>query len=223
MATREAISTISYNTEPFLREHLDRWIKAHWIQSYQYIYHHGEDGDKDHIHLRIEPNRQLDQMQLTEELREYPAGAEKPLGCQPWRRSKEEDWILYVVHDAEYLRTKYNGGDKCEKIPYEWTDIKVSDMYDIETIYLRAKANLSHTGSNLVKRFRQGERAADMISMGENSYLVSSVLRTLNATDYEKLSMEYENLREYVMQLEEAIADSGHEIVISNDGRFVIE
>ena len=91
MATQKPISTISYNSEAFLKEKLDSWVNAHIIQCYQYICHKGEDGDKDHIHLRIEPNKKLDPMSLTEELKEYQIGKEKPLGVRPWRPSSEAD------------------------------------------------------------------------------------------------------------------------------------
>ena len=125
MATQKPISTISYNTEGFLHEKLEEWREAHIISCYQYIKHIGEDGDKDHIHLRIEPNKRIDPMILQEELKEYQIGKEKPLGCRPFRPSKEEDWYLYSVHDKGYLKIKYGGGEKGEKLPYKWQDIKV--------------------------------------------------------------------------------------------------
>ena len=48
MATQKPISTISYNSESFLKEKLDIWLSAHIIQAYQYIFHKGEDvvGEK---------------------------------------------------------------------------------------------------------------------------------------------------------------------------------
>jgi len=107
MATQKPISTISYNTEAFLIEKLEELRKAHTIQAFQYIKHKGEDGDKDHIHLRIEPNRALDPMDLTDLLREYQFGKDKPLGVRTWRPSKEEDWFLYAVHDSAYMKLKY--------------------------------------------------------------------------------------------------------------------
>ncbi len=70
MATSRPISTISYNTEQFLKETLDNWIKQHIIMNYMYICHKGEDGDKDHIHVFIEPNKKLDPMDLMEKLKE---------------------------------------------------------------------------------------------------------------------------------------------------------
>ena len=118
MATQKPISTISYNSEAFLKEKLNEWYKDHIIQAYQYICHKGEDGDKDHIHLRIEPNKRVDPMALTEQLKEFEIGKIKPLGIRPWRASKEEDWFLYAVHDKDYLKLKYGGFQKFEKLPY---------------------------------------------------------------------------------------------------------
>lgn len=91
MATQKPISTISYNTEAFLKEKLEQWLKAHLISAYLYICHKGEDGDKDHIHLRIELNKRIDPMDLSEELKEYLPYETKPRGVRPWRPAKEED------------------------------------------------------------------------------------------------------------------------------------
>lgn len=115
MATQRPISTISYNSESFLIEKLQRLFDAHVIQAWQYICHKGEDCDKDHIHLRIEPNKRIDPMELTEMFKEYEKGKDKPLGVRPWRQSKEEDWFLYAVHDSDYLSLKYGGGERGEK------------------------------------------------------------------------------------------------------------
>ena len=147
MATQKPISTISYNTEAFLKEKLDTWYQAHIIQAYMYICHKGEDGDKDHIHVRIEPNKRIDPMDLKEGLNEYQIGHDKPLTCRPFRPSVEEDWVLYAVHDEKYLKLKY-GSDKGEKIPYQWSDIKASEGYDVEVAYLRAKSKQEHTSTS---------------------------------------------------------------------------
>ena len=124
----------------------------------------GEDGDKDHIHLRIEPNKKLDPMDLQEELREYQVGKEKPLGCRPFRPSKEEDWFLYVVHDSDYLKFKYGGGEKGEKLPYKWQDIKVPEDYDCEIAFIRAKAKLEHTSVNMASRMQKRRRSVKSCS-----------------------------------------------------------
>lgn len=119
VATQKPISTISYNSREFLLEKLNLWVEQHLIQTYQVIFHKGEDGDKDHAHVRIEPNKKLDPMDLTEKLKEFVQDNDKPLGVRPWRPSQEEDWFLYAVHDSQYLKLKYKSGEKGEKLPYK--------------------------------------------------------------------------------------------------------
>ena len=171
MATQKPISTISYNHEYFLKEKLDNLVKQHIIQNYMYIKHIGEDGDKDHIHLRIEPNKRIDPMDLIDLFKEPVPDNPKPLGIRPFRPSKEEDWILYAVHDPEYLNIKYGGGEKGEKIPYQWQDLVVPEImeHDKEIAYIRAKATLKHTSSNLATRIQNGEHPLNLILEGENA------------------------------------------------------
>lgn len=222
MATRTPISTISYNTEKFLVEKLNEWKKAHWIQSYMYICHKGEDGDKDHIHLRIEPNKSLDPMDLTDELKEYDPTNNKPLCVRPWRTSKEEDWILYAVHDKTYLDWKYDGGEKGEKLPYSKDDIRADDGFDIEVAFIRAKAYLEHTAPNLAKRMQEGEDTYKMILQGENPYLINGLKRALADEPYQKLKAEYDRLYDLKERLLKAIEEANL-VVVEEDGKTVIK
>lgn len=208
MATQKPISTISYNSEAFLKEKLDTWISSHIIQAYQYIKHKGEDGDKDHIHLRIEPNKKLDTMDLLEQLREYQIGNTKPLGCRPFRPSKEEDWILYAVHDETYLKLKYGGGEKGEKLPYNWQDIVVSEYYDMEIAFIRAKSFLEHTSVNMAARIQKGEAPISLIMQGENPYLVNALMRAITVNDYNRLQSDYTKLKNNFDSLLKALEDS---------------
>lgn len=195
MATLKPISTISYNTEPFLKEKLNLWVEQHIIQTYTYICHKGEDGDKDHIHLRIEPNKKLDPMCLTELLCEYDSKMpDKPLTVRPWRNSKEEDWYLYVVHDAEYLALKYGGGEKGEKLPYEWTDIVAPSFYDVETAFIRARQFLKHSTVSMATRIQRGENPLSLIVEGENPFTVNAITRAVYHNDYQRLNATYQDL-----------------------------
>lgn len=222
MATQKPISTISYNSEQFLKEKLEQWIKAHIIQSYMYICHKGEDGDKDHIHLRIEPNKKLDQMDLTEQLQEYQMGQKKPLGIRPWRPSKEEDWILYAVHDEQYLKLKYAGGEKGEKLPYKWQDVRVPDNYDMETAFIRAKQFMEHTSQNMAVKLQNGEDPMQLIMKGENVYTVNAVMRALASNDYNRLAKENDTLKFKLECLERAIYEYGLYIDSDDDGEVVL-
>lgn len=222
MATQKPISTISYNTEPFLKEKLEIWLNAHIIQAYQYICHKGEDGDKDHIHLRIEPNKKIDPMDLIEQLREYQIGKDKPLGCRPFRPSKEEDWILYVVHDAQYLNVKYGGGEKGEKIPYKWQDIRVPEYYDMEIAFIRAKAYMEHTSVNMATRLQNGDNPLDLILQGENVYTVNALMRALTATDYQRMSEELATVNARLKALTQAVENYGLSIECDDSGNIIL-
>lgn len=223
MATSKPISTISYNTESFLREKLESWYHAHIIQSYQYICHKGEDGDKDHIHLRIEPNKKLDPMDLQTELREFQFGHDKPLGCRPFRPSKEEDWFLYVVHDAQYLKLKYGGGEKGEKLPYKWQDIKASEYYDVEISFIRAKSYLEHTSANMASKLQKGENPMNLILEGENVFHVNAIMRALSSNDYQRLVQDFVETDKRLKAILKAIDEFGLAIVNDDCGNITLE
>lgn len=223
MATQKPIATISYNSEAFLREHLDAWIDAHIIQAYQYICHKGEDGDKDHIHLRVEPNKKLDPMNLSDLLREYTKDNPKPLGVRPWRPSKEEDWFLYAVHDKDYLDLKYRGGEKGEKIPYDYKQIQVSEHYDIDVAFIRAKATMLHTTPNLASRIQGGEDPLKLIQEGENVFTVNALVRALSLSDYERAVSELNEVQRSLDRLFDAVQAYGLVVVSDDDGNVHLE
>lgn len=192
MATQSPISTVSYNSELFLREKLDGLRDSHIVASYQYIRHVGEDGDKDHIHLRIVPNRRIDPMDLSELLKEPDPKNPKPLGVMDWRPSKEEDWLLYAAHDPEYMKLKYPGGQKGEKIPYDWKVIQVSDDWMLEHAWVRAQSYMLHTSPRLMAEMRSGVSQVELIERGESPFAVFSVARALYHDEYAKTVNELE-------------------------------
>lgn len=229
VATQRPISTISYNSESFLIEKLQILYDAHIIQAWQYIVHKGEDGDKDHIHLRIEPNKRIDAMDLTEKFKEFEKGKDKPLGVRPWRNSKEEDWYLYSVHDSDYLSLKYGGGDRGEKLPYDWKDIKTSPDYDLETAWIRAKAAQKHSTVNIAKSIQNGEQAVDLLMQGENSYTLLNVMRLLSgndysrlASDYKELNIQYQHLMDKFDSLVDALNRDGLIVSFDDNGKVII-
>lgn len=223
MATQKPISTISYNTENFLREKLDSLVENHILQAYQYIHHKGEDGDKDHFHLRVEPNKRIDPMDLSEVLKEHVCGESKPRCVRTWRPSKEEDWFLYAVHDETYLKIKYGGGDKGEKLQYSWSDIVASENYDVETAFIRAKSHLEHTAPNVLSRLQSGSTTASkLISEGVNPFIVNAVTRTLAGSEYESLVTAYNELNETHSKLLEAIEKFGLTVEVDDDGSFIL-
>ena len=154
MKTSKPVSTISYNTPRFLLGQLDGLLQSGKISFYAFIVHKGEEDDeagtqKDHIHLYVEPARNLQTDDLTRELLEIdPNKPAKPLKCLPWQNSKRwGDWYLYALHDKRYLASKSQARQfhytdehfftsdidyftyKCRNIDYMQLDI-YSDMLD---------------------------------------------------------------------------------------------
>ena len=77
MKTSKPISTISYNSEEFLKAKLDYLVRSGEIAFWFYIKHHGEFDDvtnmqdKDHIHLYCEFADRVDTIKLGEMFLEY--------------------------------------------------------------------------------------------------------------------------------------------------------
>ena len=212
--TSNPLSSISYNTKQFLIDKLEELKKAHIISCYMVIFHLGEDGDKDHAHFRIEPNRRIDPMDIQEMFKELNpfSNVGKPLGVRPFRPSKEEDWFLYAVHDQEYLKLKYNGGDSHEKIPYDWHDIIVPDDYDLEVAWVRAKSSLKHNASNMANRIINGVKPLDLILEGENVHTVNAINQAIKGNDYNRLQDEFEDLQLRYNSLCSVLQDMGFEL-----------
>lgn len=108
MNTRKEISTISYCSKKFLVNSLNQLIRQHIISDYMMIWHlPEEDEKKGHWHLWIEPNSQIDTMDLQEILTEYnDKDPDKPFKCITFCCSDYHHWIPYVLHDSTYLMWK---------------------------------------------------------------------------------------------------------------------
>lgn len=218
--TDRPISTVSYNTEPFLLAKLKELTDAHIIQSWSYIKHVGEDGDKDHIHLRMEPNRRIDKMTIKEYFEEPDPDCELPLGCLPFRPSKEEDWMLYVVHDSTYMKIKYNDEDEKEKLPYDYTDIICSCPRDRDIMWIRAKQALKHSSASLVGKLKDGVSTFSLMQQGENPHLLNAINKCLEENDYSRLAKQYKDLESKTYKLLAAIEKIGYAVVVREDGGY---
>ena len=132
MRTTKPISTISFNTPDYLAHKLEELVKAKRLSFWAFISHLPEDdeaGNRDHIHVYIEPAKMLQTDDLKDELKEFDsAKPDKPRGCISFRSSKFADWYLYALHDKAYLASK---GQK-RKYHYKHDDILSSDSDDLQ-------------------------------------------------------------------------------------------
>lgn len=113
MATSKPISTISYNTLDFLVPRLESLVAGEILQAWFFIPHQAETHKDDevkgkpHIHLLLMPNKRVDLVKLAKMFVQVdPAKPDKPLKCMPFRPSNVSDWLLYALHDPEYLALK---------------------------------------------------------------------------------------------------------------------
>lgn len=119
MLTTKYISTISFNSYPYLLKVLKQLLDQGEINFYSTIYHFAEEDEKkDHIHVFIVPNKRIDTDSLRGKFLEFELnedgsrvldkdGNEKggilPL---PFVSSKFDDWYLYNSHNERYLASK---------------------------------------------------------------------------------------------------------------------
>lgn len=142
MNTSKPISTVSFNSEPFLLSKLNELVDNRTLSFYAYIKHFGEPSEstdtlKDHFHIYTELNRRTDTMALGDEFKEPVSISKPPLGCLPFQHSKSfADWYYYILHDPVYLAKK----GKSRYYSYRQDEIITSDKN-----YLLEKVNSINT------------------------------------------------------------------------------
>lgn len=170
MATSKPISSISYNTEDFLKARLEYLTKNGVISFWSYIHHNGESkledeaAGKDHFHLLLIPNKCVDLVQIGHQFVEFfPNDPGKPLKCLPFRTSKTEDWILYAIHDADYLMLRGLTKDYVYDIP----DLKASDPEYLHQLWVEAKQSLANNPAIKFRRkAREGVSFSRLVQSG---------------------------------------------------------
>lgn len=164
MRTTKAISTIWYGSEEFLKMKLDSLILSNDLLFYAYVYHYAEEDEKkDHIHVYIVPDGQLDTSQLTNELTEYDMTNVKPIKPLPYSFSKFGDWYLYDSHNIAYLASK----GQTRKYHYGFEDFRSSNVdYLRELVHTidMSKINRIETVKRAVEN---GETFESLVSSGQ--------------------------------------------------------
>ncbi len=165
MKTSKPFSTISYNTPGFLSSKLNELVAKRCISFYAFVYHYAEEDEKkDHIHLCIIPNGQVQTDSITDLLQELdPSNPLKPLGVMPWHSSKWGDWFLYSSHDVAYLASK----GQTREHHYLETDFTSSDedyLHELVTTIDRTKYAKTQ---DFVKKVQAGVPLIEMLQNGQ--------------------------------------------------------
>lgn len=186
MRTRKPISTISYNTRPFLELKLGELLlftkrkkdelaedsdldskKTRKADFWCFICHKPEDdeaGNKPHIHLYIEPTNQLETSSLQASMDEPDLRHSqlKPLKCLAFRSSKFDDWCLYSLHDKAYLASK----GQSRKYHYDYSDLVASDPDELLYRYRMIDRSKLLPFQNMLDLQSQGVSFGEFIKYG---------------------------------------------------------
>ena len=166
MKTSKPFSTISYNSEPFLRHKLDDLISRRVLSFYAFVKHFREaDERKDHIHLIMFPNGQYQTDALQDYLSELdpldPVGL--PLGVMPFQSSKFGDWFLYCCHDAGYLASK----NQVRQHHYAESDFVTSDSDYLHELVTLIDCSKYHKTQEFVEKVLDGVPFSEMVRQGQ--------------------------------------------------------
>lgn len=170
MKTSKPISTISYNSEGFLKAKLDYLSRSGEVAFWYYIKHHGELDretgiqDREHIHLYLEFADRVDTIKLGDMFLEYENGDlnSKPLKCMPFRVSKPYDALLYNIHHAQYLLQKFEQ----KEFSYTLDDIVTSDRDYLNQIYSEAMHSDIFKRDRMMRLMDSGVTVAEMCYHG---------------------------------------------------------
>ena len=178
MLTKRPISTISYNTKDFLIDYLDHLLIAKKIVFYAGVYHIGEvldDGtkEKDHAHVYIEPHGKVDSLELIDLSKEYdPNNPDKPLKTIFWHYSDWANWLLYDLHDPDYLRLKMQK----RQFQYSYEDFFYSDDDEFFERYNQAVHSSTIADMLRLPKLLKEHSVAELTALG--------YVRPDNATQY---------------------------------------
>ena len=108
MRTAKPFSTISYNSESFLKSKLDELVLNGVLDFWCFIHHAPEEDElKAHKHVYMLPSSIVQTDYIKNYLKELDEqNPDKPLGVTIFSSSKFDDWYLYGCHDKAYLASK---------------------------------------------------------------------------------------------------------------------
>lgn len=173
MRTKKEVSTISYNSFPYLQHVLADLIEEGIISDYMFIRHEPEEDEKKrHIHLWIRPNKLVDTVKLQKRFIEpNMIEPDKPYKCIDFRVSDSDNWILYNLHYKPYLLSK----GESRKYEYSVEDFVFYDYDNFEFLYAHAlKGSEWSKQHKLVEELNQGFSVYELIRSGRIPFNLSS-------------------------------------------------
>lgn len=170
MITSRPLSTISYNSPNYLMHTLKYLIDSHRIDDYRVILHFPEESTKkEHYHLLIYPSKRIDSSYLDSIFTEPdPQNPDLPLKCLPWRTSDPLNWLLYVLHDSDYLASHLSTSAGDGKIEYGLWDLVCFCREYLEADYMRAYSVRTSTSQKALQLALNGYSYAEILATVPN-------------------------------------------------------
>lgn len=168
MKTSKPFSTVSYNTDDFLKSKLNELLNNRKIEYWCYVCHAGElddngEREKEHKHVLIIPNGRIDTMELSQTMLELdPTNIKKPLKCMDFRSSKEDEWFLYASHDPDYLRSKM----LVREYVYDRQDFISSDDDETDIKWRRAFHESDYMKNSRLLKLLTDKSASQLVANG---------------------------------------------------------
>lgn len=166
MKTSKPFTTISYNSVDYLKAQLDDLVQRNLLYFYCFVFHYKEDDErKDHIHLLLHPNGQIDTDKVLKFLEEFdPLTPDKPLRCRPPHKCNSfGDWYLYGLHDTKYLLAH---GYQTRKYHYQQSDMICSDTDELVDLIHTIDYKKMYGNQNFFQALEDGESILEMIKKG---------------------------------------------------------
>lgn len=183
MKTSKPFATITYNTNAYLIDKLEEIRNKGAISFWAFISHRPEENEKkEHKHLYISPERQIDTKNFMDYFTEIDLDKPlQPLKMMPCRPSKWADWYLYAIHDVKYLQTK----DQTRDFQYDMSDIVTSNRdYLLELVNTIDRSRFDKN-ARIIEKFKQGASLLELIESGEIP--ISQFNQYKNLYDYVKV------------------------------------
>lgn len=163
--TKKPLSSISFNTEGYLRSCLETLVSECKIQSWMYILHRPEeDTKKPHIHVFLSPCCPVNPVVIRKAFIEPMFDGSGDLGCLPFNPSKVSDWLLYALHYEPYLNSK----GLVREYHYLLDDIVSNECSEyVEQVFNEAIEGLSTSRvSNFISLAMKGASFGELLSSG---------------------------------------------------------
>lgn len=165
MNTRRVISNITFNSLDFFGSVCESLVSDHLIEWCYWIQHQPDtDDSKPHIHFVLQPSKTINTDSLRKSFLEVDINNSLPiLPLSKWYFTTSiDDWILYCLHDIDYLRFK----GLYRNIHYSYADFYSTDIDSFHHDYCNINRSRFSALSALDNAISSNKSFASLVQSG---------------------------------------------------------